>query len=408
MYTVAHFEAEQEDRQGVQAQTQAESLATRIVLVLPTYLPESFGGAEQQSRKLGLALSRQGVRVTLLAPRVSKRTSGSEQDGPLSLRRFHVRKPPNLGGRQILSLLSWSCKLIAWLVINRREYDVIHIVHGRLHALPAVLGGVLLRKPTLIKIGRGGVDHFDLDLVKRKRLLGRWYARIISQYTTGYIANSQAIVADLRRWQIETRRIYEIPNGVDLPSLNPKPAPIGTVQLVYLGRLDVEKRLDLMITGFARICEEFSATLTIAGDGSCRSELQELTTKLGVENRVRFAGVITDVSTLLREADIYVSCSVSEGMSNSLLEAMSFGVMPLVSLVSGANDIVTDESTGLLFASTDLEAFVSRLRAALSMTTNERRQLGLQARAAVEQRFGIDKVAQSHVCLYRELTAAVG
>ncbi len=51
----------------------------------------------------------------------------------------------------------------------------------------------------------------------------------------------------------------------------------------------------------------------------------------------------------LREADVYLSTSLSEGMSNALLEAMSHAVMPVVSRVSGVGDVVEEGVTGLLF-----------------------------------------------------------
>jgi hypothetical protein len=59
-----------------------------VVMIMPTYPPESFSGTEQQCRKLASALARQGVRVTILAPRLHSGTPGFEQDGGVSIRRF--------------------------------------------------------------------------------------------------------------------------------------------------------------------------------------------------------------------------------------------------------------------------------------------------------------------------------
>lgn len=394
------------DLQSTQAESTQIVRTARVVLVLPTYLPESFGGAEQQSRKLALALGNLGVSVTLLAPRLLPKTAKREKDASISLYRFRLRSAPNLGGRHIGSLLSWGAQLLWWLMRNRDRYDVIHIVHGRLHALPAVLAGALMGKPTLIKIGRGGVEHFDVDLVSRKRWLGSWYAKLLMRYTTGYIANSREIVADLRRWRVESRRIHEIPNGVELPQL-PSDSRCGAfLRLVYLGRLELEKSLDILLRGFAALRDKSRASLTIVGDGSCRASLEELVAKLQIQQYVRFTGAVADVSGALREADVFVSTSSSEGMSNALLEAMSFGVVPLVSRVSGVEDIVDDDRSGLLFAPGDLVAFVRRLECAMALPAERRRSLGLAARSTVEERFGIERIAERHVALYRRL--AVG
>ena len=56
----------------------------RIVMVLPAYLPESFGGAEQQTRRLAQALARRGAAVTLLAPRLEAERRRERRRGPLS------------------------------------------------------------------------------------------------------------------------------------------------------------------------------------------------------------------------------------------------------------------------------------------------------------------------------------
>ncbi|MET0656917.1 MAG: glycosyltransferase, partial [Steroidobacteraceae bacterium] len=83
--------------------------------------------------------------------------------------------------------------------------------------------------------------------------------------------------------------------------------------------------------------------------------------------------------------------------------AMSFGLMPLVSLVSGVSDIVADNDSGLLFEAGNLDAFAARLETAVAMSHEERSEFGLRARAEVERRFGIDLVAERHVALYRRL-----
>lgn len=385
------------------AQLDAVAGKPRVVLILPTYIPESFGGAEQQSRKLALALSRLGLRVNVLAPRLRPATPKSEKDGAISLRRFRLRHAPNLGGRHMGSFILWGAKLLWWLFRHRREYDIIHVIHGRLHAVPAVLAGALLDKPALVKIGRGGTEHFDLDVVNRKRLFGHWYAGMLIRHTTAYVANSREIANDLDRWGVAAGKIYRIPNGVEtVPPI--ERAAAATIHFVYLGRLDPEKAIDLMLRGFARLADRSLVTLSIVGDGNCRQELERLADQLGVLEQVRFEGGRPDVSPILAQADVFVSTSLSEGMSNALLESMSFGVMPLVSRVSGVGEIVEDGRTGLLFAPGDLEAFAAKLAEAVALPTATRTVIGSAARAAVIERFGIEQVAKRHLELYRTFT----
>ena len=105
----------------------------------------------------------------------------------------------------------------------------------------------------------------------------------------------------------------------------------------------------------------------------------------------------------LNEADVYVSTSVSEGMSNALLEAMSSGVMPVVSRVSGADDLVEEGVSGLLFPPGDETALATRLEKALAMTRGAPpgdRRGGAEGNT---RPFPFDRVAERHLSLYRSL-----
>jgi glycosyltransferase involved in cell wall biosynthesis len=375
----------------------------RIVMVLPTYLPESFGGAAQQTRRLAHALARRGAAVTLLAPRLARGTPAQEREGLVEVTRFHLRAAPNLGGRHVDAFLWWCGCIYAWLWRNRRSYDLIYVVHGRLHAFPAALAGKRLGKPVVVKPGRGGAASFDLAVVRRKRLFGSVFAQSIARNTTVWIANSQAIAADLAQWGVPRERVHPIPNGVEIPDHAGRRSRNGVVHFVSMGRLEAEKAVDQTIRAFACLPADAPAQLTILGDGPSRPELEALSRRLGQERRIVFTGAVGNVTPYLKEADVYVSTSVSEGMSNALLEAMSSGVMPVVSQVSGVDELVEEGVTGFLFPAGDETAVANRLEKSLAMTVEERRATGEEARKAVRNRFCIDRVAEHHLSLYRSL-----
>jgi glycosyltransferase involved in cell wall biosynthesis len=372
-------------------------------MVLPAYLPETFGGAEHQTRRFAQVLARRGAVVTLLAPRLEGGTPARDSEGPVAVRRFRLRAAPNLGGRHFDSFAWWCLCICSWLWRNRRTYDLIYIVHGRLHAVPAAAAGRWLRKPVVVKPGRGGESSFDLSVVRRKRLLGPFFAHGIARNTTAWVANSKAIAADLAGWSVPSQRIHAIPNGVEIPSDVAQRSRNGVVRFVSMGRLEAEKAVDQTIRAFAALPAESPAQLTILGDGPSRPELEALSRRLGQESRIVFTGAVGDVTPYLQEADVYVSTSVSEGMSNALLEAMSSGVMPVVSQVSGADDLVEDGVSGLLFPPGDETALVTRLEMSLAMTAERRRATGEAAQASIRARFSLDRVAERHLSLYRRL-----
>lgn len=399
----------QESQKAVGHILQKNSVAERgrtphVILVLPTYLPESYGGAEQQSRKLAQALVARGMNVTLLAPRIAPETPRIEQKDGVLIRRFRLTSLPNLGGRHFASFAWWSLRIAFWLWRNRQNYDVIHIIHGRLHAVGPVIGGRLAGRPTLIKFGRGG-EQFDIDTVRNKRLFGPQFAAIIRRWTTGFIANSAQMLVDLERHGIGAERVHRIANGVVMPEIEDRNAHVDTseIRFVYMGRLDREKALDLMIRGFAALPATAAARLVLVGEGPKQRELETLAGELGVASRVDFTGRLDDVAPALRAADFYLSTSLSEGMSNSLLEAMSYGVVPIVSRVSGVEDMVSEGGSGFLFEAGDIDGFRAALTRALALDDPAYARMSRAARAVLAARFSMESVTDQHVSLYAEL-----
>ncbi|MGB5093674.1 MAG: glycosyltransferase, partial [Parvibaculum sp.] len=182
-------------------------------------------------------------------------------------------------------------------------------------------------------------------------------------------------------------------------------AASDATRFVYLGRLDSEKALDWMIEGFAKLPSKAETRLVIVGDGPCGNELKALAIRLGISDRVEFPGRVDDVAPYLETADFYLSTSLSEGMSNALLEAMSYAVPPLVSRVSGVDDMVIDGKSGLLFEAGNIAAYTSKLLAAIAMSPDDRHSMGQAAAATVRDRFGMDKVTDQHIALYDSLMA---
>ena len=403
--------SESEDPQRLPAKETAcmsselrDAMHLHVVLVLPTYLPESYGGAEQQSRKFADALTRRGHRVTILAPRLDPATPETEMANGVRIVRFRLSHLPNLGGRHFPSFASWTLRTAFWLWRNRADYQIVHIIHGRLHAVGPVMGGLLARRPTLIKFGRGGA-HFDIDLVRSKRLLGAQFAAIISRFTTGFIANSSQMVEDLKRHRIGEARIHRIPNGVVMPEIDPGEhlRQIDEARFVYMGRLDREKDIGLMIQGFSALPAKTGARLTIVGEGPQQEELKQLAATLGVRDRVEFTGRLDDVTPALIASDFYLSTSQSEGMSNSMLEAMSYGLVPIVSHVSGVEDIVEDNRNGLIFAAGDVDGLKAALENAISMDPQTYRCFSHNARDTLAARFSMESVTSRHLELYERL-----
>jgi glycosyltransferase involved in cell wall biosynthesis len=145
----------------------------------------------------------------------------------------------------------------------------------------------------------------------------------------------------------------------------------------------------------------------LVGDGPLRPKLEEQARSLGIEASVRFLGLRSDVADILRDSDVFVRPSLTEGMSLTVLEAMACGLPVVVTPVGGTSEVVTDGANGCLVAPGD----VSALSAALLKLADDarlRRRLGRNGRALVERQYGWSRVIDANLRVYESALAAPG
>lgn len=128
-------------------------------------------------------------------------------------------------------------------------------------------------------------------------------------------------------------------------------------EIVAIGRLSEEKRFDILIHAFGEINNDLYV-LRIFGDGPLRSGLTNLIKELNLTDRVFLEGNVNRVVDYIADADIYVSCSLHEGMSNSLIEAMAIGLACISTDVpsGSARVLIQQNINGIIIPCEDKEA----------------------------------------------------
>lgn len=216
----------------------------------------------------------------------------------------------------------------AVLAILRARPKVIHgwLLHGNLAGAAA---RVLSPSASLVSSERN-LGH---TLTPAKRRLERIVASLESVAT----ANSSAVRdAAIQRLPRRERKMRVILPGIEPPL---RPARIVPTTGVMVGRLHPIKDHATALRAWALVREANpDAVLTIVGDGPERSRLETLSRSLGLEDRVRFVGQ-TDPRPHLFGAQVYLSTSLAEGFSRSLLEALLAGVPSVASAVGGVAEI---------------------------------------------------------------------
>ncbi|MDE3084438.1 MAG: glycosyltransferase [Verrucomicrobiota bacterium] len=179
----------------------------------------------------------------------------------------------------------------------------------------------------------------------------------------------------------------------------------GTIVLLDVAMFRPEKNQRELIEIAAQLPADLDWRLWLAGDGPARGECERLATKKNLGARVKFLGFQTDPAPLYSAADLAVHTSLSESLSNFLIEAHVHG------LASVAYDVVGVRETGaIVVPPRDQVAFLARLRPLLADAALRRREADA-AQAYARKQFAPEKQAQAYLKLFARLaptTAVAG
>jgi len=165
-----------------------------------------------------------------------------------------------------------------------------------------------------------------------------------------------------------------------------------------VARLDPIKDHPTLLRAFAEIANKHpDAHLAVVGDGTARPSLE----RPGLQ-RVHFLGGRADIPDLLRGLDLFVLTSLNEGISNTILEAMSSGLPVVASRVGGNPELVRDGIDGTLFPAGDAAALAACLDNYL-VNGEMRREHGRHARSGVVERFSVAQMVSQYEAVWRRV-----
>jgi glycosyltransferase involved in cell wall biosynthesis len=144
------------------------------------------------------------------------------------------------------------------------------------------------------------------------------------------------------------------------------------------------------------------ATLVVSGDGPLREPLLAKAAGLGIQDQVRLLGHRKDVEVVLAALDVFVLSSVSEGLSNTILEAMATGLPVVATRVGGADELVRESETGLLVAPGSPREMAATLGRILTNPSSGQ-AMGAAGRDRVEAEFALSTMVQRYEALYLDL-----
>lgn len=308
--------------------------------ILHTEWSDGWGGQEHRVLYDLKGMAARGHEVLLVA-REQSRIRHEAQSAGIPVMTLALRRATDVGSVAAL------CRML-----RERKVDVAN-THSGVDSWIGGLAAKLARTPVLLR-----TRHLNLPLKRN------WVNFV------HYLPDCVITCGDaMRRQLIETNnfpseRVVSIPTGIDLDAFQPKRPRVVTRQELGLAENDFAvlmvgiirhvKGHDVALSAFQILNRQNSqAKLILAGDGPMQDHIKKLARDLGIAGSVQFLGFRNDVADLMRAADVLLLTSRSEGVPQSVTQALSLGLPVVATDVGGVRELIEHERSGLLVPSED-------------------------------------------------------
>lgn len=232
------------------------------------------------------------------------------------------------------------------------------------------------------------------------------------------IAVSNAVARELRAQRIVSDgQLAVVRNGVDVDRfcvafdrarfLQTLGLPADVSLVGSVGELRTLKRHDDFIRAAASVAAQFPdvhfvlAGLDTSLSRDVHKHLEEMVIETGLKDRFHFLGWVEDAEKLLGSLDVFVSASETESFGLAIAEAMAAGTPVVATATEGAQELITNQVTGLLVPIRDVGRIADSIAGLLS--DDERRtQMGVQARQILIQEFSLERMVDQIEQIYRD------
>lgn len=378
----------------------------RIAFVIPSL---TRGGAERQLLALlhGLDRSRFDP-ILVLFDREHNSTSYGEKGIDAHILSLKIPAGGNYRLRRGPMFLLGAARLAT--ILHRFRIDILHTFLP----VPAMIGGIAarVRKLSAFVVSRRSMT----GLYRRNSQVLTWLDRTPLRVADAIVGNCDAIRNEAIEVDgIPAERAFTIYNGIDTDVFQDRPEPSLRQEIGFspddvifgsIANLDKSKRHIDLVHAAKQLCSRYPTAKFLMA-GSDHGELANLQSVIGsLELTSAFAVLPTtrEPERLHRVIDVYVSSSETEGMSNSILEAMASARPVIATMVGGNPELVSPGVTGYLVPPCT-PASIAACGATILEHQSIRTQMGRNARHRVKRHFSTLGMVNAFEALYAELVA---
>lgn len=231
--------------------------------------------------------------------------------------------------------------------------------------------------------------------------------RVAERIANGIVVNSESVRQEmLTDERVPATRLHLCYNGIDTSRFSASPRlrmpAVADASLVVgvVCLLRPEKGLSTLLRAFAQVSQvQAGLKLALVGSGPERPGLETLAQELGIRSHCVFEPTVADVAPWLRSIDIFVLPSLSEALSNALMEAMSCGCACIASSTGGNPELIRQSDTGLLFEPGNVQELAEQLSVVIA-DASLRRRLAEASTREIQHRFSLQASAARMAEIY--------
>ncbi len=351
----------------------------RVLLACDTFGPD-VNGAARFAERLAAGLARRGHDLHIIAPAVQGLTGTNIEvhDGAeLTVHRF-----PSYQVRKELSvrmMKPFGLKRKLGQLLDQLQPDAVHIqshlLVGRLLVDESKKRGIKTiatnhtMPENLIRYSVRAPEFLERPIMK----FGWWdTGRVLKKMDKVTTPTRRA--ADILERESGISDVLAISCGIDASRfINNTPTSNENPRVLFVGRLDYEKRLDILIRAIHALSQDIDVQLEIVGNGGEREGLEELANKLGIADRVHFLGFVSEeeLPRAYERATVFAMPSIAELQSIATMEAMASGRPVIAANAMALPHLVHSGDNGYLYEPEDVEELTARLRDVLTADSEE-------------------------------------
>lgn len=312
------------------------------------------GGAQRQLQKQLPYFNTDKFDITILSFDVNSQRKNISIEFPDKITHYQIKM------NNLWDLRGWYRSFV---LIGKIRPDVIMTSMFWTNTIGRVMG-LFYRIPVIARY-HNTVAHSSSLQKKIDSFLARYTSKFVgvSSDVANFIIEEIPSVKD---------RMLVVPNGIDIENIKLNSndainkirqvcqADANTILLLSVGRLVEQKNHSLMIKGFSEIKKNYPSTkLCLVGDGDYRLKLEKLINNLNLSDSVYLAGHQDNVNPFYEAADLYISTSKREGMSNTQLEAIVHGLPIIATKTGGTAELIIEYQNGFIISEPSPEGVLS-------------------------------------------------